>query len=112
MPAPERVDSQEKVGNFAIIIFKRYVNHGRCLFNVIHVIVFLFQFDNNRSLFEQSSELPYDLAWEFPRDRVNFVKTLGSGAFGCVWLAEADGIKGEIIIMIYVIIRIIYISFF
>ena len=50
------------------------------------------QFDPNRTLFEQSSELPYDPDWEFPRDRLNFVKMIGSGAFGEVWLAEAEGI--------------------
>ncbi|XP_057313104.1 fibroblast growth factor receptor 2-like [Hydractinia symbiolongicarpus] len=52
------------------------------------------QMDPDRSLFEQSSELPYDLAWEFPRENVLLVKTLGSGAFGQVWLAEAEGIHG------------------
>lgn len=49
----------------------------------------------DRTLFEQSSELPYDTAWEFPREKLTFLKTLGSGAFGQVWLAEAEGIHGN-----------------
>ena len=36
--------------------------------------------------------MPYDTDWEFPRDRLNFLKMIGSGAFGEVWLAEAEGI--------------------
>lgn len=51
-----------------------------------------FELDPDRTLFEQSSELPYDPDWEFPRDRLNFLKMIGSGAFGEVWLAEAEGI--------------------
>jgi len=51
-----------------------------------------FSLDPDRTLFEQSSELPYDPVWEYPRDRLSFIKTLGSGAFGQVWLAEAEGI--------------------
>ena len=34
------------------------------------------------------------MSWEFPRNRLAFIKTLGSGAFGQVWLAEAQGIDG------------------
>lgn len=52
------------------------------------------QIDKDRTLFEQSNELPYDPAWEYPRERLTFLKTLGSGAFGQVWLAEAEGIHG------------------
>ena len=48
--------------------------------------------DPDRSLFEQSSELPYDPDWEFPREKLTFVKMIGSGAFGEVWLGEAEGI--------------------
>ncbi len=50
------------------------------------------QLDPDRSLFEQSGELPYDPDWEFPRERLSFLKMIGSGAFGEVWLAEAQGI--------------------
>ncbi|XP_065058967.1 vascular endothelial growth factor receptor 2-like [Rhopilema esculentum] len=51
-----------------------------------------FEMDPDRTLFDQCSELPYDPDWEFPRDRLNFLKMIGSGAFGEVWLAEAQGI--------------------
>lgn len=54
--------------------------------------IFFSQLDPNRTLFDQSSELPYDMVWEFPRERVNFMKDLGSGAFGLVKLATAEGI--------------------
>ena len=30
--------------------------------------------------------------WEFPKEQLRFIKKLGSGAFGQVWLAEALGI--------------------
>ena len=34
------------------------------------------------------------MAWEFPVQNLSFIKSLGKGAFGEVWLAEAEGIKG------------------
>ncbi|XP_006782259.1 fibroblast growth factor receptor 1-A-like isoform X2 [Neolamprologus brichardi] len=37
-------------------------------------------------------ELPYDPAWELPRDRLTLGKPLGEGCFGQVILAEAIGI--------------------
>ncbi|XP_030580698.1 fibroblast growth factor receptor 1-A-like isoform X2 [Archocentrus centrarchus] len=37
-------------------------------------------------------ELPYDPAWELPRDRLSLGKPLGEGCFGQVVLAEAVGI--------------------
>ena len=44
-------------------------------------------------MFEQSIELPYEPEWEFPRERLNFIRVIGSGAFGEVWIADAKGIK-------------------
>ena len=44
-------------------------------------------------MFEQSSQLPYDPDFEFPRERLRMVKVLGSGQFGEVWLAQAFQIK-------------------
>ncbi|XP_054706808.1 fibroblast growth factor receptor 3-like [Uloborus diversus] len=40
-------------------------------------------------------ELPYDPAWEFPRDQLVFGKPLGHGAFGQVFQAEAVGLSPE-----------------
>ncbi|XP_066912018.1 vascular endothelial growth factor receptor 1-like [Clytia hemisphaerica] len=51
-----------------------------------------FVLDPDRSLFDQSNELPYDMTWEFPQQKLTFIKSLGKGAFGEVWLAEAEGI--------------------
>ncbi|KAI5733630.1 hypothetical protein M8J76_014037, partial [Diaphorina citri] len=47
---------------------------------------------------EQADLLPYDKKrWEFPWDKLTFGKQLGSGAFGVVMEAKADGIleRGE-----------------
>lgn len=49
--------------------------------------------DPDRTLFEQSIELPYDPEWEFPRQRLEFDRVIGSGAFGEVWIANARGIN-------------------
>ncbi|XP_065669121.1 platelet-derived growth factor receptor alpha isoform X4 [Hydra vulgaris] len=76
---------------FLIIIFlyKRYTNKKFALFMEPNP---KFKFDPYRTLFEQSIELPYDLSWEFPRHRLDFVRVIGSGAFGQVWFAHARGI--------------------
>ena len=50
------------------------------------------QLDPNRTLFEQSIELPYHGEWEFPHNRIDFIKVIGTGAFGEVWIARAKGI--------------------
>ena len=52
----------------------------------------ILQLDERQTLLEQCDELPYDPEWEFPAARLSYIKELGSGAFGEVWLAEADGI--------------------
>ena len=42
----------------------------------------ILQLDTNKTLFEQSGDLPYDFDFEFPRNRLRFVRVLGAGAFG------------------------------
>ena len=56
------------------------------------IFLFLIQIDPDRTIFEQSIELPYDLEWEFPKHRLEFIKVIGSGTFGQVWLANGRGI--------------------
>ncbi|CAK9796532.1 Vascular endothelial growth factor receptor 1 [Anthophora plagiata] len=41
---------------------------------------------------DQAELLPYDKKWEFPREKLKLGKKLGSGAFGVVMKAEAQGI--------------------
>ncbi|XP_043527965.1 vascular endothelial growth factor receptor 1 isoform X2 [Frieseomelitta varia] len=41
---------------------------------------------------DQAELLPYDKKWEFPREKLKLGKQLGSGAFGVVMKAEAEGI--------------------
>lgn len=44
---------------------------------------------------DQAELLPYDRKFEFPRNKLKLGKQLGSGAFGVVMKAEADGIVEE-----------------
>eukprot|EP00111_Clytia_hemisphaerica_P018542 TCONS_00054849-protein len=74
-----------------VLLYKRHLKKQYALFlepNKNFVI------DPNKTLFDQSSELPYDMVWEFPRERVTLGENLGSGAFGVVKMAEAEGIAG------------------
>ena len=74
------------------------ISHSFCVIFIL-ILILMFQpslqLDPDRTLFDQSNDLPYDMAWEFPRERLTFIKTLGSGAFGQVWLAEAEGLHGR-----------------
>ncbi|XP_017858056.1 PREDICTED: platelet-derived growth factor receptor alpha isoform X8 [Drosophila arizonae] len=47
------------------------------------------------SLDEQAELLPYDHAFEFPREKLKLGKQLGAGAFGVVLKGEAEGIKSD-----------------
>ncbi|XP_062858176.1 mast/stem cell growth factor receptor kita [Trichomycterus rosablanca] len=47
----------------------------------------------NNYVYIDPTQLPYDHQWEFPRDRLRFGKTLGSGAFGKVVEATAYGMS-------------------
>ncbi|XP_071395168.1 mast/stem cell growth factor receptor kita isoform X1 [Centroberyx affinis] len=47
----------------------------------------------NNYVYIDPTQLPYDHQWEFPRDKLRFGKTLGSGAFGKVVEATAYGLS-------------------
>ncbi|XP_056620833.1 mast/stem cell growth factor receptor kita isoform X1 [Triplophysa dalaica] len=47
----------------------------------------------NNYVYIDPTQLPYDHLWEFPRDKLRFGKTLGSGAFGKVVEATAYGMS-------------------
>ncbi|XP_066532738.1 mast/stem cell growth factor receptor kita isoform X2 [Hoplias malabaricus] len=47
----------------------------------------------NNYVYIDPNQLPYDHQWEFPRDKLRFGKTLGSGAFGKVVEATAYGMS-------------------
>ncbi|KAJ0050746.1 hypothetical protein NL108_005137, partial [Boleophthalmus pectinirostris] len=46
----------------------------------------------NNYIYIDPTQLPYDSKWEFPRQKLRFGKTLGSGAFGKVVKATAYGL--------------------
>lgn len=46
----------------------------------------------NNYIYIDPTQLPYDSKWEFPRQKLRFGKTLGSGAFGKVVRATAYGL--------------------
>ncbi|KAM9770602.1 KIT proto-oncogene, receptor tyrosine kinase b isoform 2-T2 [Menidia menidia] len=46
----------------------------------------------NNYIYIDPLQLPYDVKWEFPRQKLRFGKTLGSGAFGKVVRATAYGL--------------------
>ncbi|XP_029706084.1 KIT proto-oncogene, receptor tyrosine kinase b isoform X2 [Takifugu rubripes] len=46
----------------------------------------------NSYIYIDPTQLPYDAKWEFPRQKLRFGKTLGSGAFGKVVRATAYGL--------------------
>ncbi|XP_055918691.1 vascular endothelial growth factor receptor 1-like [Eupeodes corollae] len=53
------------------------------------------QINPTMSLDEQAELLPYDRRFEFPRNKLKLGKQLGSGAFGIVLKAHAEGIIPE-----------------
>ncbi|RVE76452.1 hypothetical protein OJAV_G00007680 [Oryzias javanicus] len=48
--------------------------------------------NGNNYIYIDPLQLPYDIKWEFPRQKLRFGKTLGSGAFGKVVRATAYGL--------------------
>ncbi|MBN3287131.1 KITA factor, partial [Polyodon spathula] len=49
--------------------------------------------NGNNYVYIDPAQLPYNHKWEFPRDKLRFGKTLGSGAFGKVVEATAYGMS-------------------
>ncbi|XP_066925910.1 fibroblast growth factor receptor 2-like [Clytia hemisphaerica] len=47
-----------------------------------------YQIKPDDNITEQGIYLPYNPAYEYPRHKLEFIKVLGSGAFGQVWLAR------------------------
>ncbi|XP_031632064.1 vascular endothelial growth factor receptor 3-like [Contarinia nasturtii] len=43
----------------------------------------------------QADLLPYDKTYEFPRDKIELGRVIGSGAFGKVYLSSAEGILSQ-----------------
>lgn len=52
-------------------------------------------FEGNNYTFIDPTQLPYNEKWEFPRNNLQFGKTLGAGAFGKVVEATAFGLGKE-----------------
>ncbi|XP_013860339.1 KIT proto-oncogene, receptor tyrosine kinase b isoform X1 [Austrofundulus limnaeus] len=48
--------------------------------------------NGNNYIYIDPLQLPYDIKWEFPRQKLRFGKTLGAGAFGKVVRATAYGL--------------------
>ncbi|NXT58093.1 CSF1R factor, partial [Pluvianellus socialis] len=51
--------------------------------------------EGNNYIFIDPTQLPYNEKWEFPRNKLQFGKTLGAGAFGKVVEATAFGLDKE-----------------
>ncbi|KFZ56687.1 Macrophage colony-stimulating factor 1 receptor, partial [Antrostomus carolinensis] len=51
--------------------------------------------EGNNYIFIDPTQLPYNEKWEFPRNKLQFGKTLGAGAFGKVVEATAFGLGKE-----------------
>lgn len=52
-------------------------------------------YEGNNYIFIDPTQLPYNEKWEFPRNNLQFGKTLGAGAFGKVVEATAFGLGKE-----------------
>ncbi|KAG5849656.1 KIT proto-oncogene, receptor tyrosine kinase b isoform X1 [Anguilla anguilla] len=70
-----------------VVLFYRYLQKPKfqIQWKVIESI------HGNNYVYIDPTQLPYDPKWEFPRDKLRFGKTLGSGAFGRVVEATAYG---------------------
>ncbi|KAJ7350230.1 hypothetical protein OS493_037693 [Desmophyllum pertusum] len=75
----------------AILYHRRQLNGGFYIFTTPPLPDMIPRLDASIPLIEQVNKLPYYKRWEFPRGQLDFDTILGSGAFGEVYLAEADG---------------------
>ena len=50
--------------------------------------IIFFKVKPEDNITDQGIYLPYNPAYEYPRHKLEFIKVLGSGAFGQVWLAR------------------------
>ncbi|PFX33391.1 Fibroblast growth factor receptor 2 [Stylophora pistillata] len=76
-----------------VVLYRRKKRYGGFyIFTLPPPPDYIMKLDPERSLLDQISKLPYDAQWEFPRERLEIVRPLGSGAFGQVFLAHAVGI--------------------
>ncbi|XP_035270503.1 mast/stem cell growth factor receptor kita isoform X1 [Anguilla rostrata] len=74
---------------FLVLLFYKYLQKPKyqIQWKVIEGI------HGNNYVYIDPTQLPYDHQWEFPRDKLRFGKTLGSGAFGKVVEATAYGMS-------------------
>eukprot|EP00794_Sanderia_malayensis_P007017 gene7017-7802_t len=75
-----------------LLLRRRKIYGGFYIFSQPPLADYFSEIDPQQALIEQTTGLPYDPVWEFPRKRVKLLNRLGSGAFGEVYLAEAVGI--------------------
>ena len=76
------------------VLFKRKKLYGGFyIFSYPPLPDYMESLDINGNIQEQLQKLPFLPEWEFPRERISFIRELGSGEFGIVWLAEAMGIS-------------------
>lgn len=75
----------------AILVRRRQIYGGFYICTTPPLPDMIPRLDSSIPLIEQVHKLPLDKRWEFPREHLRFCKVLGSGAFGEVYLAEAEG---------------------
>ncbi|KAM9314826.1 KIT proto-oncogene, receptor tyrosine kinase b [Pholidichthys leucotaenia] len=71
-----------------VVLLYKYMKKPK--FQIQWKVIESIQGDNH--IYIDPTQLPYDSKWEFPRQKLRFGKTLGSGAFGKVVRATAYGL--------------------
>ncbi|XP_023245097.1 vascular endothelial growth factor receptor kdr-like [Copidosoma floridanum] len=74
---------------FISIYFYLQVQHGKFTEGELELM------NPELTVDEQAELLPYDIRWEFPREKIKLDKKLGSGAFGVVYKAVAYEMFGK-----------------